>query len=396
MKTRSIIGLVSLLLAALGCAEDALTPTETAAGVSQADVSAAVTLVFRQVSAGHNHSCGVTSDNRAYCWGANWDGELGDGTTVGRHRPVAVVGGLSFRQVSAGGYYTCGVTTQNLAYCWGRNNDGQLGDGTTRRRLRPVAVAGGWWFREVSTGSAHTCGLTTTYRALCWGRNGEGQLGDGTTVRRLTPVTVAGGLEFRQVNTGSAHTCGITQANRAYCWGDNFGGALGINSTVQWRLRPTAVATTLQFKQLDAGTWYTCAITTGDRAFCWGRNYFGQLGDGTRTDRLAPRGVAGGYSFRRVSAGGYHTCAVSTTSRAYCWGRNEDGELGDGTTAVQRLLPVAVVGGLSFDQVSAGDMHTCGRTPAGVGYCWGNNAYGQVGDGTEGTDRVRPVKVASP
>ena len=108
----------------------------------------------------------------------------------------AAVQTLSFRQISAGDLHTCGVTTDDRAYCWGANSDfgfdvgggGQLGDGTTvNYRLKPTAVAGGLRFLEVSAGTSHSCGITTDYRACCWGENWVGQLGDGTTTRRYAP-----------------------------------------------------------------------------------------------------------------------------------------------------------------------------------------------------------------
>jgi alpha-tubulin suppressor-like RCC1 family protein len=102
-----------------------------------------------------------------------------------------VVGGLSFERVTAGFIHTCGATTTNRAYCWGANGNGQLGDGTTSQRLRPVAVAGGQLFKQLSAGDAHTCGLTSDGLVYCWGDNSAGQLGDGTRTERLTPIPVA-------------------------------------------------------------------------------------------------------------------------------------------------------------------------------------------------------------
>jgi alpha-tubulin suppressor-like RCC1 family protein len=139
--------------------------------------------------------------------------------------------------------------------------------------------------------------------------------------------------------------------------------------------------------------FHTCAIASSYRAFCWGKGDYGQLGTGrTLPKSLWPRGVAGGLTLDRVIAGDTHTCGEATNNRAYCWGRNFYGELGDGTTT-QRLSPVAVTGGLFFSQLTAGDQHTCGRTSAAVAYCWGHNWRGQLGDGT--TDaRLTPTPVA--
>ena len=138
-------------------------------------------------------------------------------------------------------------------------------------------------------------------------------------------------------------------------------------------------------------------MTTGNRAFCWGRNQEGQLGNGTQSSSRYPKPVSGGLSFERVSAGaGFYTCAETTANRAYCWGQNSVGVLGDGTTT-NRLTPVAVVGGLFFNQVSAGGAHSCGHTPEGRAYCWGADFNGELGNGTTAIIiNPAPVPVAGP
>jgi alpha-tubulin suppressor-like RCC1 family protein len=390
----------ALLLAPLGCREDSEAPT---APLAEPTLTAAAStpLAFRQVSAGGEHTCGVTSDDLAYCWGYNQYGQLGIGNTeegpelclsLGcSTRPLAVVGGLRFRQVSAGEDHTCGVTTDYRAYCWGLTVNG----GST-----PVAVSGGLHFRQVSAGEVHTCGVTTENRAYCWGSyNGAGQLGNGTqsTDPQPTPVAVVGQLQFRQVSAGVEHTCAVTTDDRAYCWGSNSAGQIGDSTSASLRLRPTRVAGTRKWRQIDAGLAHTCAVTTSDRAFCWGNGRAGQLGNGKAYLSFWPRAVSGGLSFTRVTAGVFHTCGETTTNRAYCWGAtsyNNFGQLGDGTTT-GHLTPVAVAGGLYFRQVSAGDYHTCGKTSTDVGYCWGYNAVGQLGDGTT-TNRLRPRAVVGP
>jgi alpha-tubulin suppressor-like RCC1 family protein len=318
-------------------------------------------LTFRQVSTGHLHTCGVTTANVAYCWGWNPAGELGDGTRTDRLRPVRVAGGLLFRSVTAGGSdiiggYTCGVTTTNVAYCWGANLFGQLGDGTTTARLRPVRVAGGLAFRRVSAGrNWHTCGVTTGNVAYCWGANQVGQLGNGSRTGpqicphpsvddfacSTRPTRVAGGLAFRQVSAGGNHTCGVTTAGRAFCWGAP-GGALGDGTTVL-KLTPVPVVGGITFRGVSAGEAHSCGVSTTDVAWCWGGNSSGQLGDDTKADRLRPVRVAGGFAFRQVSAGDSHTCSVTLTNVAYCWGDNFYGGLGDGTR-ILRTRPIRRVG----------------------------------------------------
>jgi alpha-tubulin suppressor-like RCC1 family protein len=195
------------------------------------------------------------------------------------------------------------------------------------------------------------------------------------------------------VRTGAFHTCGITTTNRAYCWGYNISGRLG-DSTNVTRLRPTRVAAgTRQFRQIDAGGDYSCAVTTTYRAFCWGNGRNGSLGTGKALVSFWPRAVAGGLSLRRVTTGSGQTCGETTGNRAYCWGENSYGQLGDGTTT-NRLTPVPVADRRYFAQVSAGADHTCGKTPADVAYCWGDNVLGALGDGTWQNYRTTPTPVA--
>jgi alpha-tubulin suppressor-like RCC1 family protein len=204
---------------------------------------------------------------------------------------------------------------------------------------------------------------------------------------RLTPVAVLGGLSFRQVSAGHGHTCGVTTTDRAFCWGWNGFGQLGDGTATQFRLTPVAVAGGLAFAQVDAGTYHTCGVTTAARhAYCWGYNLYGQLGDGTTAQRLTPVVVRGGRQFRQVSAAGFHTCGVTTTDRAFCWGWNRYGQLGDSTEVGSRLYPVPVAGGRRFRQVAAGGIdaaseHTCGVTTGGRAFCWGNGTRGQLGNG---------------
>jgi alpha-tubulin suppressor-like RCC1 family protein len=321
--------------------------------------TAASALAFYQVSAGGNHSCGVTTDNRAYCWGFGFSGQLGNGTTIRRLRPVAVASTLRFRQVSAARDHTCAVTTDYRAYCWGSNWGGQLGDGTQTDRPTPVPVAGGLRFRQVEAGDDYTCAVTyLDNRAYCWGYHAEGGLGDGTFLpsSRMTPTAVAGGLRFRQVSAGggledfegrepfAGHSCGVTTTDEAFCWGPNWVGQLGIGGTTgSWVNTPTRVVGAQRFRQIEVGSAFTCAVTTTNRAFCWGNGRQGQIGDGKTFLRFSPSAVAGGHAFSRVTTGYSHTCGETTLNRAYCWGSNSNGQLGDGTTT-NRTRPTPVLG----------------------------------------------------
>jgi alpha-tubulin suppressor-like RCC1 family protein len=286
----------------------------------------------------------VTTEYRAYCWGDNFAGQLGDGTITTRLKPVPVLGGVQFRQLSLGYRFTCGVSYPgNRAYCWGSNKTGQLGDGTTTQRMKPVAVAGTLRFVQVSVGWNHACGVTPESLAYCWGFNADGELGDSTTAPRWTPTRVAGGHHFRQVDGGGFHTCGVTTGDRGFCWGANGSGQVGDGKASAIRLLPKAVAGGLSFRLVNAGAHFSCGLGTDDRLYCWGSNQSGTFGDGTTTSHRTPVPAAGSFRFRQVGAGLAHTCGRTLAAVAYCWGENFNGSLGDGTTT-NRLVPRAVSG----------------------------------------------------
>lgn len=293
-------------------------------------------LQFHSIVAGGNFACGLTSAGAAYCWGYNSEGELGDGTTVDRAEPTPVAGGLTFASISAGGTHACGLTAAGAAYCWGLNSKGELGDGTTTARLTPTAVTGGLVFSAIQAGGGsndHTCGLTSAGAVYCWGANAYGEIGDGTTADRLSPVPVTGGRVFHSLTAGGSTNCALTADGAAYCWGYNAQGELGDGTTTN-RSTPVAVSGGLSFSLIDTGaaSSNTCAITTTGAAYCWGDNLSGALGDNTTvTERSSPSAVAGGISFTTLSVGGFHSCGLATTGLPYCWGYNHFGQLGDGT-----------------------------------------------------------------
>lgn len=405
LRLRLLAVLAPSGLALLAGCRDAAGPTDSDPRPAVA-ATAGPALVFRQISASNTYSCGITTGDLAYCWGFNNLGQLGNGTTESSAVPVAVSGGHHFRQIEAGSGHICGVTTDDRAYCWGWNDLGQLGDGTRIDRSTPVAVAGGLRFRQVSGGLYHTCGVTTADRVYCWGYNRQGQVGDGSdVVRQKRPVRVDGGRRFRVVSAGGLHSCAVTTDNRAFCWGSGSSGQLGNNKTLT-RRTPFAVAGGLSFLEVLAGEnqrsggYHTCGVTTGNKAYCWGGNFDGELGDGTTTTRLKPVAVAGGIQFAGVRPGADHTCGVSTSNLGYCWGYNYYGALGDGgplgDVANVHQTPFPVSGGLSFTGVSAGFNHSCGVTTTGAAYCWGGNTAGQLGDGTPDFATSSPTAVVGP
>jgi alpha-tubulin suppressor-like RCC1 family protein len=324
-----------------GTTTNSLVPTAVLGGLSFVDVNAGASgtgLVSPPAP-----TCGVVTSGQAYCWGANNNGSLGNGLTTGREtRPVAVVGGLTFTTVSAGESHTCAVTAAGAAYCWGSNWSGELGNGTTTGSPTPVAVVGGLSFAAVSSGANHTCGVTTSGGAYCWGANWSGQLGNGQLRQSATPVAVAGGLSFAALSASADYTCGLTVGGSVYCWGSAEFGQLG-NGATTYSSAPVVVTGGLSFTTVTAGMAHSCGVTTSGAAYCWGGNFDGQLGNGSNTSSPAPVPVTGGLSFASLTAGDRYTCGLTSDGLAYCWGFNGYGRLGNGTTT-SSPVPVKVAG----------------------------------------------------
>jgi alpha-tubulin suppressor-like RCC1 family protein len=260
------------------------------------------------VSAGWGTSCALTPSGTAYCWGGDTYGQLGDRSTTGTSTPVPVTGGLTFVSTGVGVLSACGLTAAGAAYCWGNNSVGQLGIGAASPETCgggqepcssvPVAVSGGLTFTALSVGYFHACGLTSDGSAYCWGDNGNGQLGatttegcvlsDGTVPCSTSPVPVEGGLTFAKLSAGYFHSCGVTAAGDGYCWGANDQDQLG-NGTATSGATPAPIAGGLTFTALSAfGRYHSCGLSTASIAYCWGSNYWGQVGAGTGSSTPVP------------------------------------------------------------------------------------------------------------
>ncbi len=306
--------------------------------------------------------------------------------------------------------------------CWGYGNDGELGDGQIEfEKLLPVAVVGGHRFATVSVGGGLTCALDDTGAQFCWGGMIPGLDDCINGPCDLSPAAVPGGLKFGTLKVGGTFICALAVDSLAYCWGRTLWGFSGTgDSTSFWIATPHSVVGGRKFAAITVGDTHACALTPAGAAYCWGFNGWGQLGTGDKDDSPQPRAVTGGLTFSSISAGGDNTCALTSAGAAYCWGYKaaeavtqpllvasanpfvalDVGDNGQkcGLTSVgtitcwdwgTRQVPDATG---NFTTLSVGEETVCGVTAAHVGYCWGNNFNGHLGDGTT-TDSNVPVKV---
>ena len=320
-----------------------------------------------------------------WSWGYNY-GALGDGTTIDRSSPGTTAGGgTDWAQVSAGNYHTAAIKTDGTLWTWGYNGYGQVGDGTTTDRLSPgTTLGGGTNWKQVSAGKEHSIAAIKTDGTLwTWGYNGYGQLGDDTTIDRSSPGTTAGGgTTWKQVSAGGYLVAAIKTDGTLWTWGANWFGQLG-DGTLTNRSSPgTTAGGGTTWSQAAASPNYIAAVKTDGTLWAWGMNDNGQLGITDTIDRSSPVEVAGGgTTWSYVNCGWEHTVALKTDGTLWTWGSNLTGQLGDGTTT-NRNSPVTTVGaGTTWSQVDGGKYHSVAIKTDGTLWAWGWNTNGELGGG---------------
>jgi LPXTG-motif cell wall-anchored protein len=345
----------------------------------------------KKLSAGAAHTCAIGVSNQVYCWGWNYAGQFGNGNTTDSSTAVSIAG-WSGTAIAAGDEHTCVLGTTGAVTCAGYGTFGTLGGGNNNSSSTPVtAIASG--ASKIFAGTYFNCALLINNTAQCWGHNTWGQLGDGTWNHKNVPTTVVGVSGIQDMSLGAISTCALVSGGAVKCWGDNSYGQLGNGGVGQYSFSAVDVTGLSSGVVALASSAYShCAVLSTGTVKCWGRNRYGQLGNGTTTNSNTPVSVSGLNSrVHNIAGQGDAYCVITETYSTYCWGGNGFGELGDGTTT-DRSAPVAVSGVTGAVAVSRSNFNTCVVLNTGGAKCWGRNHVGQLGNNS-GQDSNTQVDV---
>jgi alpha-tubulin suppressor-like RCC1 family protein len=352
----------------------------------------AIGLYWKKIAAGKLHTLAIKSDGTLWAWGKNDYGQLGNGMTADCPDPVQIGTATNWQDVSAGDYHSIALTTEGALWAWGYNYYGQLGSGDYASKTIPEQEGSHGDWTHISAGRYHTAGIKSDGTLWTWGDNHHGQLGNDSTTKSNVPVQENSHGTWAHVSAGASHTMAIKSDDTLWAWGWNFYGQLGDNSTTD-RHVPAQENTGSLWCCVNAGSGHTAAIKNDGTLWSWGINHRGQLGDGSNvfSKKTPAQESTGSDSWMSISVGNDFTIATQTNGSLWGWGINTYGQIGDGTTKHGLVPHQESWTDSDWDKISAGGNHATALKQDGTLWSWGDNGFGQLGDGNT-TIRHIPVQ----
>lgn len=348
------------------------------------------------LSSGPNFHLAIKTDGTLWSWGWNGNGQLGQGTSdaeMTHNTPVQVGSGTNWKMVSAGGTHAVAIKADGSMWSWGNNYSGQLGIGSNVSQLIPTRIGVGTTWKYVSAGEEHTIAIKSDGTIWSWGNNSYGQLGQGTTdtaTNHINPVKIGTGTSWKTVSTRDYHVLAVKTDGTLWSWGRNNYGQLGqgTSDTTTTHNYPVQVGASNLWKIISSGFQYSLGIKSDGTLWSWGHNDLGKLGQGTSdggTTHNTPIQVGSDTTWGVVMAGQNHAIATKSDGTLWSWGTNGSGQLALGDT-VQRNTPVRIGSGTTWKFISVPSYSTYAIRTDGTFWSCGYNGYGNLGQGT--TDYV--------
>lgn len=352
---------------------------------------------WQNITKGLNHSIGLKSDGSMWSWGYNGYVQLGDGTNISKNTPIQIATAVPWQAVSAGQNYNVALKTNGTIWAWGTNNYGEIGNGTVGTFIyTPLQIGVETDWVEIRAGHTHTVAIKNNGTLWAWGSNNHSQLGDGTNVNRTTPIQIGTDTNWLSISPGYTHTLAIKTDGTLWGWGSNANGELG-DGTYTGKNAPVQIGTETNWVAVSTGQYHSKGIKADGTLWTWGRGIFGLHGDGTGNDnsglnKTSPLQIGTDTNWQAVSAGYETVTAIKTDGSLWVWGKNNYGQVGDGTF-VTRNIPVQNTTAVNCVAISQGmGFHDIAIQPNGQLWTWGLNIFGQLGNATNTNSNI-PVNV---
>lgn len=344
----------------------------------------------KKISAGGAHSLVLESDNTVWSCGANYFGQLGDGTTSNKHVPAQINDFNDVATISGGGSHNLSVKSDKSIWVWGYNYQGQLGDGTKSEKTHPEQITLTDVF-TVASGEYHSLAVKTDGTVWAWGYNGNGQLGTDTTTAIInTPFQVNNIADTVAAAAGDHHSLALKSDGTVWAWGYNAFGQLG-NGFTTTSITPVQVSGLSSVTAITSGGYFSLALKSDGTIWAWGNNDRGQLGNGTNNTSATPIQVADLSSVIAIASGKFHGMALKSDGTVWAWGCNDNGQLGNESNS-DSLTPIQANRLTNVVAIDGGGFHSLAIKSDDTIWAWGDNDYGQLGDGST-SDKNTPVQM---
>lgn len=355
--------------------------------------TAIISQQWREIDAGFSHNVGINIDGTLWSWGTNSIGQLGDGTNVGKNTPTKISNDTNWKMISCAKNYTIALKNDGTLWAWGENQNGELGIGTNTFKNLPTQIGGSNW-KSISAGNGHSLALKTNGTLWSWGNNFAGQLGDGSTVSKNSPIQVGTETNWVLISAGGSHSLATKSDGTLWSWGYNNNYQLGLNPITNINKNiPTKISTITNCQNISAGVSSSSIVKSDGTLWSWGSNNYGQLGIGSISIlyKETPTKIGALTNWKNISVGN-HVLAVKTDGTLWVWGNNSNIQLGSILPGQLESMPLKIGTSSDWKYLSTGLNHSIGIKNNGELWSWGNNASGELGDGTY-VNRTEPKKI---
>jgi alpha-tubulin suppressor-like RCC1 family protein len=315
-------------------------------------------LNWQKISAGSGHSIALKANGTLWSWGRNASGQLGNGLVGNVSIPTQLGTDTNWSYISAGYEYTTAIKTDGTLWAWGDNTYGQLGDGTfgsANNKATPVQIGSDTNWLMVSAASGHTVAIKTNGTLWAWGANNYSQLGDGTIVNKYLPTQIGLATNWQNVEAALYFNIAMKSNGTIWTWGRNDTGQLGDNTIIDKNI-PTNIEATNNYSKITKGEQHSFVQKSDGTLWAFGGNALGQLGDGTIINKLIPTAVSTSTTtWLQITSKISHCAAIKSDGTLYTWGKNLYGEMGDGTGISKSLPTLIVCPTLANDQFNLSD-----------------------------------------